>query len=474
MKRVNITAWAVAVAASAALSAVAETVTVNPPAGSVTNAFAFVSGEDALAVNMGATGGTVRLNPNNSHTGGTTLGSGTLVVAQPAHPEAGLGELGAGPFTQTGGTLRYTGPAGGVWTGAITNQPAVDTAAVVWQIDNDLVMAGDVQQPTGCFIKSGKGTLTFTQPFTLGGCTTSYSGIYGGYTDFSPDRAPTKGYAPFTIADGTVVIDTPYDESVTNVLSGVDVNLAIGQGTTVNGEETTGVLILSNGITRSAGRINVGSTNGRKSNSTSRLQPTLRVLNGATLLVGPTGNKVCYLGVMWSDNTLQWNAPLLEVAGPGSKMWCNGLSISYHKGGNSTVLVRDGGDLSSLGANLTISSNSGSADVISGMPRCCSGLSWRKTCIMFSALTVTDSVLNESVPPGCRLSTLYETGFSPCESVTTYVMADSKLLTVLPLVCSAPFTLTMLPSATVKVATRADLSTSGRATLMSVPETVAT
>ena len=362
MKRVNITAWAVAIATSTALSAGAETVTVNPPAGSVTNAFAFVSGEDSLAVNTGATGGTVRLNPNNSHTGGTTLGSGTLVVTQPARPEAGIGELGAGPFTQTGGTLRYAGPAGGVWTGAITNRPAVDTSAVVWQIDNDLVMAGDVQQPTGCFIKSGKGTLTFTQPFTLGGCTTSYSGIYGGYTDFSPDRAPTKGYAPFTIADGTVVIDTPYDVSVTNVLSGVDVNLAIGQGTTVNGEETTGVLILSNGITRSAGRINVGSTNGRKSNSTSRLQPTLRVLNGATLLVGPTGNKVCYLGVMWSDNTLQWNAPLLEVAGPGSKMWCNGLSISYHKGGNSTVLVRDGGDLSSLGANLTISSSSGSAD----------------------------------------------------------------------------------------------------------------
>ena len=362
MRRQILSAAGGIAALMAASSGMATTVTVNPPAGTVTNAVAFVSGEDSLAVNTGATGGTVRLNPSNTHTGGTTLGSGTLVVTQPARPEAGIGELGAGPFTQTGGTLRYAGPAGGVWTGAITNRPAVDTAAVVWQIDNDLVMAGDVQQPTGCFIKSGKGTLTFTQPFTLGGCTTSYSGIYGGYTDFSPDRAPTKGYAPFTIADGTVVIDTPYDESVTNVLSGVDVNLAIGQGTTVNGEETTGVLILSNGITRSAGRINVGSTNGRKSNSTSRLQPTLRVLNGATLLVGPTGNKVCYLGVMWSDNTLQWNAPLLEVAGPGSKMWCNGLSISYHKGGNSTVLVRDGGDLSSLGANLTISSSSGSAD----------------------------------------------------------------------------------------------------------------
>jgi len=64
--------------------AAAATVTVNPPAGTETNVWAFVTGEDALAINTGATGGTVHLNPNNAHTGGTTLGSGTLVVTQPA------------------------------------------------------------------------------------------------------------------------------------------------------------------------------------------------------------------------------------------------------------------------------------------------------------------------------------------------------------------------------------------------------
>ena len=74
MKRGKITVWTAAVAASAALPAMAATVTVNAPAGSVTNGRAFVTGEDTLAVNTGATGGTVRLNPNNSHTGGTTLG----------------------------------------------------------------------------------------------------------------------------------------------------------------------------------------------------------------------------------------------------------------------------------------------------------------------------------------------------------------------------------------------------------------
>lgn len=79
----------------AAGMALAETVTVNPPAGTVTNAFAFVTDEDVLAVNTGATGGTVHLSPYNTHAGGTTLGSGTLVVAQPVGADDAMGELGA-------------------------------------------------------------------------------------------------------------------------------------------------------------------------------------------------------------------------------------------------------------------------------------------------------------------------------------------------------------------------------------------
>ena len=335
----------------AAGMAAAATVTVNPPAGTETNALAFVAGEDALAINPGATGGTVHLNPNNAHTGGTALNSGTLVVTHPAHAGEPH-ELGAGPFTQTGGTLRYAGPAGGTWTAAWTNQPAVDTAAVVWQIDNDLVMAGDVYQPTGCFIKDGKGTLTFTKPFVLGGCKTKYTGIYGTLTDFSPDRAPTTGYAPFTIADGTVVIDTP--ANTTNYLSGADVNLAIGQGRTLTGEETTGVLILSNGVSIANSRINVGSSNGYTSNSGKRPEPTIRIVNGAHLMAGPsaTGNCAFYLGVRWYNGGTQWCAPRLEVSGSGSRLTCKGFAMAYHAGANSTVSVNDGGYIYAAGGEI--------------------------------------------------------------------------------------------------------------------------
>ncbi|MBQ6340371.1 MAG: autotransporter-associated beta strand repeat-containing protein, partial [Kiritimatiellae bacterium] len=184
-----------------------------------------------------------------------------------------------------------------------------------------------------------------TKPFVLGGCSTSYS-FYNTLTDFSPDRAPTTGYAPFTIADGTVVIDTPYDVTVTNVLSGANVNLAIGQGRTTTGEETTGVLILSNGITRSAGRINVGSSNGYTSNTGTRPAPTLRIVNGAKLYTGFTGKDyIFYTGVRWYNGGTQWCAPRVEVSEIGSALYCKQFSASYHAGAETSVLVSGGGSI---------------------------------------------------------------------------------------------------------------------------------
>ena len=336
----------------------AETVTIDTAAGTTNRLQRVYTGELDLSINSGATGGVVLPRPYSTYSGTTTLGSGTLVVTTPAR-EGHAGELGAyGPFIQTGGTLQYSGVPGGVWTRPITNSPAVDTAAVVWQIDNDLTMDCDVWQPTGCFIKDGPGTLTFTKPFKLGGCSTKYSGIYNTLTDFSPDRAPTTGYAPFTISDGTVVIDTP---NGTNSLSGADINLAIGQGRTLTGEETTGVLILSNGVTRSAGRINIGSSNGYTTNTGKQPEPTIRIVNGASLYVGSSGDCVFYTGVRWYNGGTQWCAPRLEVSGKGSTLSCKGLSVSYNEGASTTVVVSDGGLLTTLSADVTISSNSGSA-----------------------------------------------------------------------------------------------------------------
>ena len=80
MKRVQIVAWAVAVAVGATCRALAETVTINSPAGTSTNVTQVITGATTIAVNTGMTGGTVRLSPHSTHTGGTTLSSGMLIL----------------------------------------------------------------------------------------------------------------------------------------------------------------------------------------------------------------------------------------------------------------------------------------------------------------------------------------------------------------------------------------------------------
>ena len=128
-----------------AAAAAAETVTVNAPAGTSTNVTQVFTGDTTVAVNggTGATGGFVRLSPHSTHTGGTTLGSGTLDVQQ----ESQLG----GSLTFLGGNFRYSGPAGAVWTTAITN--SATTTAQNWRIDSDLTMAGDMWSTDGLFVK---------------------------------------------------------------------------------------------------------------------------------------------------------------------------------------------------------------------------------------------------------------------------------------------------------------------------------
>ncbi|MBR0504864.1 MAG: hypothetical protein IJJ84_05600, partial [Kiritimatiellae bacterium] len=338
------------VAASAALPAMAETVTVNAPAGTVTNAFAFVSGEDALAVNTGATGGTVHLNPSSSHTGGTTLGSGTLVISQPVSADAPVGELGAGPFTQTGGTLRYAGPAGGVWTRAMTNTASTSTGAVVWQVDNDLTMDCDVAQTAGGFVKTGPGTLTFTQPFNFGSTTEVPGSTRKSQMNLSPDRAPTQGHGNFSLVDGTVVIDTPVSDDspitapATNVLTAAGV-ATVGTLTTLDGTETTGVLEQRGGVTRTAGILSIGFCNGSTNNSETPLSPTVRV-TGGRFLVGATGTAAVYMGVNESVSAFQGqrSAPLLDVSS-ANRFLCKTIHMAYTPGASSTIRVHDGGYL---------------------------------------------------------------------------------------------------------------------------------
>ena len=104
-----------ATAACIVCGASAATYTINPPAGTTTNVTQKYTGKNALTINTATppeSGGTVYLNSANTHSSGTTLKYGTLVIQTPD-----ASELGSGTFTQNaGGTLRYAGPANGEWS----------------------------------------------------------------------------------------------------------------------------------------------------------------------------------------------------------------------------------------------------------------------------------------------------------------------------------------------------------------------
>ena len=280
------------------------------------------------------------------------------MLAKPVGADETTGELGAGPFVQQGGTLRYAGPADGVWTRAVTNTASTSTGAVVWQIDNDLTMDCDVAQTVGAFVKTGPGTLSFTTNFNFGGSTAVADGTRRKVMDLSPDRAPTQGHSNFTVVDGTVVIDTAPGSTaisgpVTNVLTAKGI-CTIGACTTLDGAETTGVLEHRSGITRTTSSLTLGFCNGSTHNSSTPLSPTLRMTGGRLILGLGTTNAI-YMGVNQNVSTFTdpCSTPRLEVSS-AQRLICKHLHVGYTPGVHSTVIVRDGGYLYNLDGHVYV------------------------------------------------------------------------------------------------------------------------
>ena len=338
MKSAKMRAWVVAAATSAAFPAMAATVTINAPAGTSTNVTQVFSGETTVAVNNGAgtTAGTVRLSPYSSHAGGTTLGTGTLDVQQ----ESQLG----GSLTLYGGNFRYSGPAGSVWTTAITN--AAPTLAQTWRIDSDITMAGDMWSTDGLFVKTGPATLTLAAPFYLGARTTN-DGSRGTLINLSDDRPPTTGIGGATIAEGTVVINTPYDTAVTNKFSNNGGASLIAVRTTNAVNEAA--LIVSNGITRTHAALVVGAGYA-KGKGSSTLKGRLEV-SGGTLIVGNTGQNILYTGVNSYPNDVRVEG-VVDVSS-NQRLYCKGYCPAYQRNSHSLTIVHDGGYLYNLDGNIT-------------------------------------------------------------------------------------------------------------------------
>ncbi len=138
----------------------ADTVTLAPASGTTTNALALYTGDTALNI---AGPGTVKLNPSNSHTGGTTLSGGTLEIS--GDVAGGIASpVGAGTFTVSGGTLRGSGTFGGDITG--TGAFRIE-APDGWTLTGDSTFAEAVTLADGA-LGIADGTSTFSLQFFLG------------------------------------------------------------------------------------------------------------------------------------------------------------------------------------------------------------------------------------------------------------------------------------------------------------------
>ena len=339
MKKGKIAAWAVAVATSAAISAMAATVTVNAPAGTSTNVTQVFMGDTSVTVNTGSTGGTVRLSPYSQHTGGTTLSSGTLDVQQ----ESQLG----GSLTLRGGNFHYTGPSGAVWTTAITNSAPNATVSQNWRIDNDLTMAGSIWSTDGLFVKTGPGTLTLTTPFYLG-AETSNLGTRDTLINLSDAAAPTKGLSGATFGEGTVVVDTPYDEAVTNKFSECSNTSIIAVRTTNAVNEAA--LIISNGITRMHAALVVGAGYGKGDAGGSFVKGTLKVPGGELVVGNPSSLSILYTCVNNVPDDMRVEG-VVDIS-TSQKVICKGYYPCNNANTLSTTIVHDGGFLSNYDGNI--------------------------------------------------------------------------------------------------------------------------
>ena len=172
-------------------AAFAATVTLAPPAGVTTNVLQFFTGDTAVEI---AGPGTVSLNPANSHTGGTTLSGGTLLLNGTV--DGVFSPVGVGMFSVTGGKLLGSGTF--AHDISATGAFSIDAPnGWVWTGDNAFSAAATVTNGT---LEIGGGTTACSNGLSIAdGATVS---VTGGTLGFS--TASASGTGTIAINGGTL------------------------------------------------------------------------------------------------------------------------------------------------------------------------------------------------------------------------------------------------------------------------------
>ena len=341
MRKHLMIAMCVAVATGATLPA--ETVTIDPSNGVATNVTERFTGEMDLVVNSGSSGGgIVRLNTLNSYSGTTTLGCGTL-VAGAMSATGHVSSVGADGLVKVGpGTFRYDGPAGGWTDRPFTNTPDKAHAAI-FDISNELTLAGNIQQTLGSFVKTGPGTLHLAASGTntLGKSSSLTDSTYGQgvrarWVPNANGDSPTVGFRSFYVLEGKVVIG----EGGGTYLIGGGNDPSVGGWTVADGEqEKEATLEIVGGNVEFAGWMMQGACNGSTNTTPDRVpQSTVRV-KGGRLYTGSSyslgRNKLGYATFPMHSR------PRLEVQ--GGELYVKGQLVNGDdRGAHSTIEVTGG------------------------------------------------------------------------------------------------------------------------------------
>ena len=313
---------------------------IHPGNGVETNVPAIVSAT-AVRINPGTSGGgIVRLNASSSYSAPTSLGCGTLVASRVA-PSGQPSSLGSSGLVSIGaGTFRYEGPDGGWTDRPFTNDTPVTNQAAIYDIRRDLMLACDLVQARGSFVKTGPGTLSLAGAGTTrlnqaGVLRDSAEGFQCRFAPNANGDSPTRGYRGFHVLEGKLVLG----ESGGTYLIGNANNVGIGGWTKEREQEVDATVEVVGGNVQFAGWFMHGSYNGHTNNTPVRLpRATFRVTGGRVTMgdcFSMGRNKLGYATFP------QRSAPRLEVYG-GTMTIANDLNMADDRGAYTVVEVTNG------------------------------------------------------------------------------------------------------------------------------------
>ena len=240
-------------------------------------------------------GGTVTVTRSHTHSGGTTVKSGTLLLADGA-------SLGSGAIAVTGGVLDLANSnltnAVSVTGGTLRGTNALQVAQIANSTAGTIntILAG-----TGSFSKSGTGTLTFNGNNSYSGGTTITAGT------LSLGSGTALGTGAVTLTGGTLNLN---DQTIGN-------NVTLGAGSIAGSGAITGTISGTSAFTKAGTGSLTLSGNNTYSGGTNVTLGTLTLDSGTALGTGAvtlTGGTLNLNG-QTIGNTITLTAGLLNGAG---------------------------------------------------------------------------------------------------------------------------------------------------------------